>query len=159
MKENDEIAIKSIYEDKEYTIFRDKKTGNLFVNSLKSGNVPKWFFDNNKEEIDFSKPRIIDIRDIDLRYFSPSSPMNEDVEWYRTPTQFIHFKHRIDLLNPNDNYFYDDLKYKVLNLIPTQIEGLEEKIYKYLNEKFGKTKLEKIIRKCVRYKLRDKQEW
>lgn len=134
----------------DYTIFKDKN-GNRYVSSLKSGNVPKNFFPKTKEKFDFTKPHDVDIRDIDERYWMQTY---EDVEWYKKPTQFKHFKARIDLLDSDDMEFYSNLKYKILNLIPTINKELESQIYQYLNERFGKKKLKRIIQKCARYRLR-----
>ena len=67
---------------------------------------------------------------------------------------FEYYKKRIDIIDPNSNDFYDNLKDQGLNIIPTRIEGLEQNVYRYLNEKFGKETLEKIIRRCRRYTLK-----
>ena len=67
---------------------------------------------------------------------------------------FEYYKDRIDSLDPNSNDFYDNLNDRVLNRIPTKVEGLEPKVYRYLNKKFGREELEKIIRRCRRFTLK-----
>lgn len=135
---------------KDYIIFKEKNTGRKYVSTKLSGNVPKRFFKDNKKEIDTSKPFVADLRDIDPAWYNT----NEDVEWFMKPTQFKHFKARIDLLDVDDMGFYYNLKYKIINLIPTVNKELDVQIYTYLNDKYGKKELEEIIRKCARYRLR-----
>jgi len=105
----------------------------------------------------------IDIRDIDEAYFNAwRNYSKEEVEWFKTPTKLEHFQKRIDLLfegKAGDQYydktrdFYDILKYKILNLVPTMNKELTEKVYKYLNDKYGRRKLQRIIRRCARYRI------
>lgn len=108
-----------------------------------------------------------DIRDIDPPFYYLHCT-DEEVEWYKKPTQFKHFKNRIDLLSiglageplyKEERDFYNFLKYRILNLIPTKNIELTEKVYNYLSEKYGKKKLERIIRKCATYRIeRDEHE-
>ncbi len=111
--------------------------------------------------------KTVDIRNIDPTYFHPwRDYTNEKVEWFKKPTQFKHFKNRINLLHDGlvaeplykeKRDFEDFLKYKILNLIPTKNKELTEEIYDYLNLKYGKDGLNRILRKCARYRLeRDK---
>lgn len=134
----------------DYVIFKDIQ-GRRYITTKLSGNVPKGFFSKPKEDFDFSKPHDIDVRDIDPAFLKNT---NQNEEWFKKPTQFKHFKARIDLLDSKNNDFHTELKYKVLNLIPTINKELEAQIYRYLNDKYGKKKLEAIIRRCVRYRLK-----
>lgn len=106
----------------------------------------------------------IDIRNINAEYFNPWKNYTvAELEWFKQPTQFRHFKARIDLLykeQAGDPYyngerdFYDFLKLKILNLVPTRNKELTENVYKYLNDKYGSKELELIIRKCARYRIK-----
>lgn len=151
--ENDEVSIIGI----DYVIFRNKKTGNLYVNSELSGKVPKWFFNEKKEE-NWDDGNMIDVRSIDPAYFHPFRNYTlKEMEMFKRPRTFEHFRRRIELIAEKSDGFYNHIKYKVLNLVPTKNDELVKQLNEYLYQKFGSMKYERIVRRCSPW-LREKMK-
>lgn len=144
---------------KDYFIFQDKD-GFRYV-CLDSGNVPKSFFDElsrgNKPdptwEDDYEKD-FIDLRNEDKK-INDRSYSRREAEMFKKPIMFPHFKRRIILITERSKIgsdeFYNYMKYKVMNLIPTVNTELVAQINNFLIKKFGVKEYKNIIKRCAKW--------
>lgn len=104
------------------------------------------------------------MRRIQADFYAPFAGYSADeCEFFRKPTQFRHFKERIDLIvkkhddntlvfiPPHEESLFKALKVLVLNKIPTVRTGIVRQIHAYLYEKFGKEGLKEIVRDYANY--------